>query len=98
MTLFRALLANPRTALILGALTLVFASSPTLANETSHEDVRAGLYMPLGFGGQYVPQSWGLDVHIGLGIRIFVVGIGAEAHYIYSWGPIAGITPGNTRE
>ena len=55
------------------------------------ETPQSGIYMSMGFGGQYTYQSWGTDLNLGLGIRAFFIGLGAEAHYIYNYGQVPGL-------
>ena len=88
-----------RSARLIWVLTLLCSFCPGLARAASgKDDVRAGIYMPLGFGAQLLPDAIGVGGHIGLGIRAFIIGIGAEAHYVYSWGQAPGLITGSAAQ
>ena len=74
----------------LGSLLVAFSlQTPVLAKGRSSgggggkDNVRAGIYFSNGYGGQSTQNGWGFDMNIGLGVRVYSVGFGAEAHYIY---------------
>lgn len=71
-------------ALLLSAALFTLNTASAAENEVPV----AGLNVPFGISGQYTPDTWGLDVHMGLGIKLWALGFGGEIHYVHNWGAL----------